>query len=148
MAVAVILILSAIISKHFLQLMLIQGRSMEPAYHSLQLVVLNKNFSDDDITPGKVVAFRCRGVNAVLVKRIAAVPGQSVVIKNATLYVDGVPSDTYPKGSFNYSGILTSPVLLKDDEFIAIGDNIAESVDSRYEEIGIVKRDSILGIVY
>ena len=148
MAVAVIFILSAVISKYFLQLMLIQGSSMEPAYHNLQLVVLNKSFSDSDIKKGKVVAFRSDGVNAVLVKRIAAVPGQSVVIKDATLYVDNVPSDTYPKGSFNYSGILESPVTLKEDEFIAIGDNPAESIDSRHEAIGVVKRDSILGIVY
>ena len=57
------------ISANWYQFMLIQGDSMLPAYHNMQLVVLNKY--DRDYETGDVIAFWCDGLDCVLVKRIA-----------------------------------------------------------------------------
>ena len=133
------------ISSNWYQLMLIQGRSMEPEYHHLQLVLLDKH--SKTYTAGDVVAFECEGLSAVLVKRIAASPGEKVQIVNGTLYVNNTASKLYSKNAFKYSGILSEELLLEDQQYIVIGDNIAESTDSRDERVGNIDEKNILGIV-
>lgn len=133
------------ISAFYYQFMLIQGDSMSPTYHHLQLVVLDKR--NKEYHTGDVIAFRCDGLKTVLVKRIAAEPGQSAVIQHGSLYVDGAMLPFYEKETFHYSGLLENEQKLSKDEFIVIGDNISESKDSRYEQVGIVKAESIIGKV-
>lgn len=66
--IAISIFLGYIISKYFYQFMLIQGDSMYPAYHNMQLVLLNKY--DRDYREGDVIAFHCDKLDCVLVKRI------------------------------------------------------------------------------
>ena len=119
---------------------------MLPTYHNLQLTVLDKRINTWE--QGDVVAFRCDGLNAVLVKRIVACPGDSVYIYGGTLYVNGEISRVYGDAfAFDFAGLLREPVTLDEDEYIVIGDNIAQSKDSRYPEVGVVRADSIIGRV-
>lgn len=60
-----------IISKYFFQFMLIQGDSMYPSYHNMQLVILNKH--DREYEVGDVIAFKCDELDCVLVKRISGI---------------------------------------------------------------------------
>lgn len=117
---------------------------MYPAYHNFQFTVLDKQ--PGEIGAGDVVAFRCDGLKAVLVKRVAAVPGDRVQIQAGTLQVNGQVSSIYPEeGCFAYAGILEDPVELGQGEYILIGDNLEKSKDSRYEAVGIVNRKDITG---
>lgn len=142
----VCLIVSFVISKYYFQLMLIQGTSMEPAYHDLQMVWLDKR--NDFYTYGDVIAFRCDSFDKILVKRVAALPGDSIHIVDGSLYVNGEVSTVYPKqGIFERAGIAAEVVLAKDKQYFVIGDNIRESKDSRYEEIGFVDASDIIGKV-
>lgn len=68
LVIAVVIALAIITSKFLFQLMLIQGDSMLPSYHNMQLVVLNKY--DKDYEVGDVIAIRCKGLDAIIVKRI------------------------------------------------------------------------------
>ena len=123
--------------------MLIQGDSMLPSYHNMQLVVLDKHNREYQV--GDVIAFRCEGLSAVLVKRIAACEGDKVQIVDSTLYVNGEVSSLYEEGSFDYAGILEKKVELSSGEYLVIGDNIAVSKDSRVETVGIVQEHTIIG---
>lgn len=117
---------------------------MAPAYHHLQFVVLNKY--DRQFQRGDVVAFWCDGLSCTLVKRIAAVPGDTVVINNSTLYVNGFSSEVFPEQNiFSYSGILNEEITLQTGEYLLLGDNISKSKDSRYPEIGVVSESDIYG---
>lgn len=144
-SVGLAVIAAAYISAAHFRLMLIQGSSMEPSYHNFQLVVLDRH--SRSCHRGDVIAFRCRGLSAVLVKRVAAEEGDRVQICEGTLLVNGEPSPLYAEGSFEYGGILESPVVLGGGEYIVIGDNISESKDSRYEAVGIVRAEDIIGRV-
>lgn len=62
------IILAVVVSKFFFQLMLIQGDSMLPSYHNMQLVILNKY--DRDYEVGDVIAIKSKGLDAIIVKRI------------------------------------------------------------------------------
>jgi len=146
LSLVIIFVLSYYISNNWYQLMLIQGNSMSPVYHNLQMVVLDRH--SKDYTYGDVIAFRCKGLDAVLVKRIAACPGDIVVIEQGTLYVNGEISVVYfDKGIFEYAGNLGKTVQLEEGQYIVIGDNIASSKDSRYTKVGCVLENDILGTI-
>ena len=116
---------------------------MYPAYNNMQLVMINKR--ERSFSNGDVIAFRCQSLDSVLVKRIVAGPGDSVVVKDRALIVNGFESPYYSGVSFDYAGILENEIHLKEDEFAVIGDNVANSKDSRYRDIGIVSLEDILG---
>lgn len=117
---------------------------MAPTYHNGEIAIIDR--LNSDICYGNVIAFLNEDKNAVFVKRVAALPGDNVQIREGTLYVNNKVSDIFSElGVFSYAGLLEEAVVLDADEYIVIGDNIAESKDSRYEIVGIVEGDSILG---
>ena len=57
-------------------------------------------------------------------------------------------SDVYGITDYiDYPGIAEEPITLGDDEYFCLGDNRPVSQDSRYEEVGPVKRSIIVGKV-
>ena len=117
---------------------------MVPSYHHLQLVVLNKH--DRDFQRGDVAAFWCEELSCTLVKRIAALPGDRVIIQEGSLYVNGQISQAYAEpGLFAYAGILEKEIFLGPGEYLLFGDNTSESKDSRYPEVGIISESHIFG---
>lgn len=135
-----------LISTFWLQLALIQGDSMEPAFHSGQLVLLRKNFKDLQV--GDVVAFKSEGLKGILIKRIAAGPGDTVEITDGTLYLNGAArTEAFEGKSIEFAGSAAEPITLKEGEYFVLGDNVAFSRDSRYEEIGCIRQRDIIGKV-
>ena len=149
LAVRIIAVMAAVgiayvCSRYYYQLMLIQGRSMSPTYRHLQIVVLDKR--DRTFEAGDVIAFESRALSATLVKRIAAKPGDKVVIEQGVLKVNDAPSSVYGSDArFEAAGLLENAIELGAGEYIVIGDNIAESKDSRCEAVGIVHAEDIIG---
>ena len=70
-----------------------------------------------------------------------------MVIKDGLLYVNNNINNVYNNVLFEYAGILENEITLKEDEYIVIGDNVVESKDSRYKEVGIINKKDIIGIV-
>lgn len=115
---------------------------MLPAYHSGQLVILEKQAGE--IHRGDVIAFSCDGVKGILVKRVAGLPGDTVVIRNGILYINGQPDETI-RPPMDYMGLAEEERQLGMEEYFVLGDNTKESRDSRYEEIGCVHEADIIG---
>lgn len=84
--IPVIIAGSYIISSNWYQVSLIRGDSMRPAYHNMQLVLIDKH--SKQYTYGDVIAFQCDKLDAVLVKRIVACPDDRVIVKDGTLYIN------------------------------------------------------------
>lgn len=144
--ILLLFVLTFFISKNYLQVMLIQGNSMEPSYHSWQITLIDKR--EQDYYIGDVVAFYADDINAVLIKRIAAAPNDTVVIHEGKLYVNEQISEQYSSANpITYSGIATAPLTLGANQYFVLGDNLAESKDSRYENIGPIHENDILGKV-
>ena len=82
------------------------------------------------------------------IKRLAGLPGETLEIKNGTVYVNDKPLiDSifnqryyYNRGEFGQEG---RKIKIPDDNFFVLGDNSASSQDSRYW--GFVPRKNILG---
>lgn len=140
-------LLAFYVSQNWFQLLLIRGDSMSPAFHDLQLAVMNRRA--DEYTYGDVIAFQCDGLDAVLTKRVAACPGDVVQIREGILYVNDSVSDIFSaEYLFSYAGMAEQPLRLDGDQYFVLGDNIEESKDSRYREVGAVRAETILGKIY
>lgn len=142
-----IIFLSAYLSKYWIQFTLIQGDSMLPAYHNWQLVLIDKHTAGFDY--GDVIVFTNDNLNATLVKRIVALPGDTVQITDGIVYVNDKPCPFLSEDTkLSYSGIASTALHLSDDEYFVLGDNYEVSKDSRYAEVGCVKQDDILGKLF
>ena len=85
------------------------------------------------------------------IKRVIGLPGETVDIVNDKVYIDGneLTSDIYSIDGFTEDpGELDFPMTLKDNEYFCLGDNRPQSYDSRYEAVGTVSRDEIIGKVW
>ena len=80
------------------------------------------------------------------VKRVIVVPGHTVQIKNGRIYVNGTEfTEKVDVASIEDAGLAADAVTLGDDEYFVLGDNRNNSEDSRYANIGNIKREYIIG---
>lgn len=115
---------------------------MEPAFHSGQFLIVDKHA--EDFERGDVVMIKKGNIDGFLVKRIIAVPGDSVYIDDKTLYINGESQGRW-LGGIDFAGIAEHPIVLGENKYFVLGDNLKVSRDSRHEEIGLIERREIKG---
>jgi signal peptidase I len=121
-----------------------------------RILVWKAFFNWHDVHQGDIVVFthppldRCPGpANSDLVKRVIALPGQTIYSAGNNIYVDGrrlaepylPPHD--PLGPAIPSATRQAPFHVPPGDFYVMGDNRAISCDSRYW--GPIKGTSIVG---
>lgn len=119
----------------------VEGSSMNPTYRSGEFGLCIKAESYDN---GTVVLFR---KEKCYVKRVVAGPGDSVLIKNEKLCVNGKEPDWCGSYASDKNGTAAEPIVLGEGEYFVLGDNRDHSTDSRSGNVGIVKYDEIIGRV-
>jgi signal peptidase I len=116
----------------------IVGSSMAPTYHTGSLNLVNRwSYGKHAPLRGDVVALRAD--DELLLKRIVALPGETIAIVNGELQVNGhALADQFSAHKIPWE---MDPIPLHADEFFVIGDNRAASVFCK------VKKHDILGKV-
>ena len=142
-AILAVFLICGVVSRYLIQLTLVQGDSMEPTYHNGQLVILSKCRKSYD--RGEVVLFDCESLGCALLKRVAACGGDTVEIRDGSLYVNRLPVEGYT--DISYAGIASMELLIPEGCYFVLGDNLEVSKDSRYDYVGIVSGEDILGCV-
>lgn len=127
------------------------GVSMEPELYNGQRVLINRYaYLLTSPKVGDVVVFLPNGNrnSHYYIKRVVAVPGDTVQIIGGRLYVNGeqVVDERYDKMA--EAGIAANPLVLGTDEYFVLGDNRNSSEDSRSANIGPVRGRDILGQVW
>lgn len=81
------------------------------------------------------------------VKRVIALPGQTVDLKDGKVYVDGKELDEpyYDGVTSSIDSRVQYPVTVEDDMVFVMGDNRPRSKDSRSSDLGQVPYEAILG---
>lgn len=80
------------------------------------------------------------------VKRVVALPGDTVQIQNGVVYVNGeIFEEKVEVSSIEDAGLASEEITLGADEYFVLGDNRNNSEDSRYANIGNIKKEYIIG---
>lgn len=80
-----------------------------------------------------------------VIKRIIGLPGETIRIENSRIYADGeLIEDRYFKDTYE-SGYASEDIKLAGDEYFVMGDNRNLSEDSRFEYIGNISGENIIG---
>ena len=125
------------------------GSSMEETLYNGDTVLVNR-FVYKLFSPkaNDIIVFLPNGNSKshYYVKRVIAGPGDTVQIMEGKVYVNGEPFPEEIENPTIENGLLAEePVLVKEDEYFVLGDNRGNSEDSRYANIGNVKKEHILG---
>lgn len=81
------------------------------------------------------------------VKRVIALPGQTIDLIDGYVYVDGEKLDEwyYDGITLPFDTAVEFPLTVEDDTVFVMGDNRMHSKDSRSSDLGLVPFDAILG---
>ncbi|MBI4127726.1 MAG: signal peptidase I [Parcubacteria group bacterium] len=146
-ALAIILPLRAFIAQPFL----VSGQSMQPSFHDGDYLIIDElSYRLRDPLRGEVVVLRFpRDPSQFYIKRIVGLPGETVSIREGVVTI--VNSD-YPAGftlrEENYLEAETVTqgnliLTLGEDQYFVLGDNRAQSSDSR--SWGALDRRFVIG---
>ncbi len=123
------------------------GGSMEPVLYNGQTIYIDRfSYMLSNPKAGDVIVFLPNGnENAhYYVKRVIAVPGDTIKIQDGVCYVNGAESP-YVTQVISDAGIAVNEIVLETENYFCIGDNPDNSEDSRSANIGLVKDGDILG---
>ena len=125
------------------------GDSMKPLLRNGDVVLVNRIIYNAT-TPkrGDIIVFKPKGNenDHYYTKRIIGLPGESVEIMENRIYINGKNlEEEYKTTDIDDVGIVDEKIQLAGDEFFVLGDNRANSEDSRNADVGNVKREYIYG---
>ena len=137
-----------LISRCLLQSVKVVGRSMVPTLYDSQQYLLNRwVYHIHAPQHSDVVVLRDPSDNGFSVKRIIAAPGDSIYLKNGSVYLNGCKlNEAYlapGTPTFTDSKYRDQLILCGKDQYFLLGDNRLNSIDSRM--YGPVPRQNILG---
>lgn len=143
---AVIAIVLAFIIKMFLfDFVMVQGSSMFPTLVEGDRLIVNKiGYTIGEPDYGEIVILSYSD-SVEYVKRVIGKGGDTIEIKDMVVYRNGEPlsEDYINTEAYEDFSEITVPV----GAYFVMGDNRANSSDSRYSSLGFVERDAIDGKV-
>lgn len=154
--IIVIIILVKSIQGFLIQPFIVDGGSMLPTYHNEEFLFVDKlSYRIGNPERGDIVIFKLYEDPAnpyngkYLIKRVLGLPGERIVVQNGvtTIYNKENPRGFIAEEPFVLYGdsAKTADITLDQDHYFVMGDNRAQSYDSRYW--GGLKREDIKGRV-
>lgn len=132
------------------RIVVVSGDSMLNTLHEGDYLIVLSSSVYRDPKPGDVVVISKDAYKEgePLVKRVIAVSGQELDIKQGVVYVDGVAQE----GEFTHEGYLgesaqSYPITIPEGYVFVLGDNRDNSTDSRSSKIGLIDEREVLGKV-
>ena len=146
-----IAIVVAFLVLQFIKPTIVQEHSMENTLKPNDYLFISKQsyrlFGDPqrgDIIVFHSVLTTADGAEKLLVKRIIALPGDTIYITGGVVYVNGEPQDE-PYTKDGYTNTEMEEVTVPEGQLFCMGDNRQNSRDSRDPLIGFVDEDDVLG---
>ena len=144
-SILIAVVLAFFIRYFIVELYMVEGPSMRPTLQNGERLVVNKfiyRFKDPE--RGDVLVFRFpKDPSRDFIKRVIAVPGDTVEIKDGRVFVNGqLMNEPYilerTRGSYPLATVPAGHIFV-------MGDNRNNSEDSRFPDVGFVPFELIKG---
>lgn len=125
----------------------VNGESMYPTLHDDDNLIVDKvSYRFSDPRRYDIIVFPYRYKDMYFIKRIIGLPGETVQILDGYVYIDGKKLDEhFCDENIQNAALASDPITLGDDEYFVLGDNRNASEDSRFPDVGNVRRKEIIG---
>ena len=150
--ILVTLVFAAVVALMMFQTVTMQESSMEPTISVGDRFFINKAvYKFSSPKRGDLIVFRSNASDdaALHIRRVIGLPGETVQITNGRILIDG---ETYKEGKdfpkISNAGLASKAISLGTGEYFVLGDNRNNSEDSRYTDIGLVKKRYIAGKIW
>lgn len=135
-------VLTALVGRYIVRPFRVVGTSMEPTVRDgawgLGYVAA---YRWKEPSVGEIVMIRLAGDSVMYLKRVLAVPGETVEFREGELWVNGERRpEPYLRTNGNWT---TAPVRLGPDEYLVAGDH--RTVRQSAHLAGVVRRERIVG---
>ena len=136
----------------FFSSVMIQENSMSPTLMAGDRVFINRVvYAIGSVHRGDLIAYRGSGGtdSGIHVKRVIALPGETIQIRDGLILIDGktyIENREFP--NITKPGIAAEGIRLGSEEYFVLGDNRNNSEDSRFADVGNIKKRQIYGSVW
>lgn len=149
--IIIVVLLAFLVIRFMGQTLTVRGESLEKTFYDGDVVLVNKlTYRIQEPKKYDMVVFRTDNneENHYFIKRIVAVPGDTVLIEDGVLKVNGEELSAFPAFSeIKNPGLAAEEITLAEDEYFVMGDNCNNSEDSRVASVGNIKRENMIGKV-
>ena len=142
------ILLAYLITKFVIQRIKVDGSSMEPNIkHKSHLLINKLSYRLKSPKRFDIVVFPANNTKPeYYIKRIIALPKETVQIKNEAIYIDDKKlNEDYGLEPIKLAGIATKKIKIPNHHYFVLGDNRNDSLDSRHEDVGLLHRNKIIG---
>jgi signal peptidase I len=143
--IAVLVVVCFVTFKFILLPVRIEGISMEPTLHNHRVSFVNRlAYLRHEPQRGDIVSVRFTGEHLMLMKRIIALPGETLEFHAGHAYINGqLLDEPYIKFSCNWE---TGPIQCSATQYYIVGDN--RSMQFALHMQGRAERERIIGKLF
>ncbi len=147
--VGLVVLISILIVTFVGQRTIVDGNSMNPTLQNGDNLIVDKlsyRFGDPQRFDIIIFPYQYKE-NTNYIKRIIGLPGETVQIDySGNIYINGeILEEDYGLETILNPGNAAEPITLGPDEYFVMGDNRNNSEDSRFSDVGPIKRENIIG---
>lgn len=143
-AIAVAIAVAFLIRGFLFEFIVVDGPSMQPTLETGERLGVEKVSRYSSLPErGDIVIVHFPRRTENFVKRAIGLPGDTIEIRDSVVYVNGEPLEEDYVNPLPYEDF--GPVVVEEDHIFVMGDNRANSTDSRALQVGAIPHSAIVG---